>query len=285
MADGKRESADTRACHPESETAMALAFVALALAIGPFGSGRDVAPKGSFLGRPVYGLDAPLVGPCAPYVPQAGDIFLASDQQRWARCGHWLAGGAGVHHSGIIFCLPSGRPALIEAGPFNSIRIEVMDPLEHFRAHLAAGDRVWIRRRAIPLTPDQSARLTAFALAQEGKPFAVWRLVGQLSPFRSRGPLRTWFLGKPHGNRDSYFCSELVVESCVAAGLLDPETARPAATYPRDLFFGRSFNLYLNLHPALEPGWLPPACWCACPPSVHGGDQGEASASQAWDNG
>lgn len=48
-----------------------------------------------------------------------------------------------------------------------------------------------------------------------------------------------YFIGKPHGDsRLSYFCSELVCESCVAAGLLNPETTRPSATYPHDLFYG-----------------------------------------------
>ena len=82
-----------------------------------------------------------------------------------------------------------------------------------------------------------------------------------MTPLRSRGPLRTWFLGGPHGERGSYFCSELVVECCVVAGLIDADTARPAATYPRDLFFGDSLNLYLHEHLHLEGGWLPPARW------------------------
>ena len=76
--------------------------------------------------------------------------------------------------------------------------------------------------------------------------------MGQVTPFRARGPLRTWIVGKPHGDRDDWFCSELVTESCVAAGLMDAATARPAATYPRDLFYGRSFNLYLDKHLCLD---------------------------------
>jgi hypothetical protein len=91
------------------------------------------------------------------------------------------------------------------------------------------------------------------------------RLVGQLTPFRSRGPVRTWFVGGPHGERRSYFCSELVMESCIAAGLVDAATTRPAATYPRDLFYGRSLNCYLNTHLDLEAGWCPPARWTECP--------------------
>jgi hypothetical protein len=200
-----------------------------------------------------------------PYCPQPGDIFLATDQARWARLGHWAAGAHGVHHSGIIFLRSNGQPALLEAGPFNSVQVETMDLLEHMLRHVECGDQVWVRRRCLPLTPEQSARLTLFAEAQDGKPFATWRLVGQLTPFRSRGKLRTRFVGKPKGDRRSYFCSELVTEACVAAGMLDPATARPAATYPRDLFFGKSANPYLNKHLHLDCGWHPPARWTECP--------------------
>jgi len=52
----------------------------------------------------------------------------------------------------------------------------------------------------------------------------------------------------------------LVTESCVAAGLMHATTARPAATYPRDLFFGHSLNLYLDEHLCLDE-WDPPARW------------------------
>jgi hypothetical protein len=172
-----------------------------------------------------------------------------------------MAGGAGVHHSGIIFARSNGGVGLLEAGPFNSLKVETLDPIAHMQDHFSAGDHVWIRQRRVPLTPEQSARLTKFAEAEDGKPFAVWRLMGQVTPFRSRGPIRTWFLGQPHGDRSSYFCSELVMESCAAAKLLDPAALRPAATYPRDLFYDWSFNWYLNGHLHLNKGWYPPALW------------------------
>jgi len=73
--------------------------------------------------------------------------------------------------------------------------------------------------------------------------------------------LRTYFIGEPNGERSSYFCSELVMESCVHVGLVSAETARPSATYPRDLFFDHSTNLYLNEHMPLAEGWYPPARW------------------------
>ena len=230
------------------------------------GAGDDPAlVAGSFLYQPAYCTDDVWLAPARPYVPQPGDIFLASDRGRIARAGHWVVGGAGVHHSGIVFARPDGDMAILEAGPYNTIRVQTLDVLTHLRGHEERGEKVWIRQRRVPLTPEQSERLTCWALAQEGKPFAVVRLGAQLTPFRSRGPLRTYFVGGPHGERRAYYCSELVVESCVAAGLVDPACARPAATYPRDLFMDCSNNRFLNRHFDLSPCWFPPARWASCP--------------------
>ncbi len=217
---------------------------------------------GSYLCQPAYARDWDLHVPIEPYVPQPGDIFLATDQRLWFRLGHLIAGANGMHHSGLVIALPDGGTGLIEAGPFNKIQVEIMNPYQHMSNHAAAGDRVWIRRRKVPLTPEQSARLTAFACAQNGKPFALVRWFGQLTPLRTRGPIKTWFVGQPQGDRPKWFCSELVTECCVAAGIMDRATARPTATYPSDLFWGHSYNLYLNCHlNDLERGWNPPARW------------------------
>jgi len=139
-----------------------------------------------------------------------------------------------------------------------------MDAVPHLQSYEDEG-RVWIRRRAMPLTPEQSAKLTAFALASDGRRFALQRLGVQLTPLRTRGPIRTYFVGQPHGDRNSYFCSELVLEACVAADLLDAKTTRPSATYPRDIFLDRSPNPYINQHGKLAPDWDPPARWTSTP--------------------
>jgi len=221
----------------------------------------EAAPPQGVLYQPAYAIDDELRGPERPYCPQPGDLFLATDQSLWMRAGHWLAGSKGVHHSGILFRRSDGRMGLIESGPFNKTAVEILDPFTHMNNHIEAGDRVWVRQRFVPLTPEQSASLTNFVEAQEAKPFACVRLVLQITPFRSRGSLRTAYMGGPHGDRNRYFCSELVLESCVAAELLDPATTRPSATYPRDLFFGHSSNWYLDKHLPLAEGWYPPARW------------------------
>src|SRR5262249_12484550 len=78
-------------------------------------------------------------------------------------------------------------------------------------------------------------------------------------------PLRTYFMGGPHGpNRCSYFCSETVLEACIYAGLLDAKNTRPSATFPRDMFFDNSLNLFLKTHFTLAPCWYPPGRWTSC---------------------
>jgi hypothetical protein len=218
-------------------------------------------PCGSYLYQPAFCIDEILRLPPEPYVPQPGDIMLRLDHSAFWRVTHYMALAFDPNGSAIVFARPDGSLAILEAGPMDTLWVRTLDLLPHLKEYDDIG-RVWIRRRRVPLTPEQSQQLTEFALAQDGKRFALFRLGVQLTPFRTRGPLRTYFVGCPHGgNRRSYFCSELVSEACVAAGLLDPARTRPSATYPRDLFFGRSFNCFLHHHLEINEGWLPPARW------------------------
>jgi hypothetical protein len=232
-----------------------------------FGSGRP-APPGSFLWQPRFEEDQVLIGPTRPYVPQPGDIVMSADASTFWTTMHRLAGTSHPTHSMIVFAMPDGQMGIIEGGPHDTLKCRVLDALPHMFSYEKEG-RVWVRRRACPLTPEQSARLTEFALTVNGRDFAFARLVGQLTPFRTRGPIRTAFVGKPRGiDRKNYYCSELVSEACVYAGLMDPSTTRPAATYPRDLFMDHSPNLYLNKHLKLAPAWDPPARWTSWAPEA-----------------
>jgi hypothetical protein len=225
---------------------------------------EPACPGGSFLYQPAFCIDEVLRLPAEPYLPQPGDLMLRLDRSIFWRVTHHLALAFDPNGSGIVFARPDGSLAVLEAGPSDTLWVGTPDLLPHLREYADEG-RVWIRKRRLPLTPDQACRLTAFALAQDGKRFALGRLAGQLTLFRSRGPLRTYFVGGPHGDRCSYFCSELVCEACVAAGLLDPERTRPAATYPCDLFFGKSLNPFINSHLDVNASWCPPARWTDCP--------------------
>jgi hypothetical protein len=171
-----------------------------------------------------------------------------------------MAGAFEPHNSAIIVARPDGSLAVLEAGPNDTRWCRTLDMLPHLKEYADKGP-VWIRRRKCPLTPEQSACLTEFAMRQDGKHFALIRLGGQLTPLRSRGPLRTWVLGRPHGDRRGYYCAELVLESLVACGALDRRTTRPCATYPHDLFFDQSYNPYISRHLPLADDWYPPARW------------------------
>jgi hypothetical protein len=233
-----------------------------------FGDSPLAIGEGSYVYEPACKLDFKLRGEQQAYLPQPGDILLFTDCNLFWEITHDLGLAFQPHGSGVVFRKLDGSLAILEAGANNTMYVRCLEMLPHLCEYERKG-RVWIRKRKVPLTEDQSACLTEWAMRQEWKKFALIRLGAQLTPFRSRGPLRTWFLGKPQGERDNYFCSELVVETLAHVGLIDAKTARPAATYPHDLFYDRSLNPYLNTHFSLACGWEPPARWvsgtpCSC---------------------
>ncbi len=211
--------------------------------------------------QPEFKLDEEMRAPLQNYQPQAGDMFFSTDKWWIIRFGHKLAGAHAPHHSGIIVQKPDGQFCTLEAGPHNCLTIKLLDMGESLAGYEAAGNKVWVRRRSVPLTPEQSAKLTGFAMAQDGKRFALFRMLGQLTPIRTRSLLWTHAVGTPNGDRDSFFCAELVMESCCAAGLLDPNRTHPCCTYPSDLFFGRSPNHYVDETFDINLFWDPPTRW------------------------
>jgi hypothetical protein len=228
-------------------------------AVAMLGSGQSPL-QSSYVCQPSFEHDERLRYPVQPYMPQPGDFMLLTSGQWWNEPVHRLAGGGIIHHSGIVFMRPDGTLALLEAFPFDKGVVRTLGAMDQLRKY-SEDSRVWVRQRRVPLTEEQSQRLTEYAMAQNGVPFAWFRIFLQGTPLRSRGHFRTEFLGKPVGNRQGFFCSELVTEACVAAGLLDRQTARPSATYPADLFLERSSNPWLAKHLNLNEDWLPPARW------------------------
>jgi hypothetical protein len=220
------------------------------------------APFG-YLYQPAYSLDARPRLPAEAYCPQPGDILLPSHQSLLWSIAHQIAGTGRPGHSAVVVALPDGTPAVLEAGSARKGAVVVLTPLRTWLAEYRG--KVWCRRRKTPITEDQSARLTEFALLNDKKCYAVLRLVAQLTPFRKRGYYRTTYIGRPHGIRRTYYCSELVLEAMVYAGLLDPETTRPTATYPRDIFFDRSNIPHIDRHLGLACDWHVPAFWTWCP--------------------
>ena len=225
-----------------------------------------------YLYQPAFEVSGELRGPSRPYHPQSGDIFLSTDRLRIAVIGHKLAGGQGVHHSGLIVLRPDGSPATLEAGPHHIRWVRVLDIVDNLGRYEEEGNSIWIRQRKTPLTADQSKLLNDFAMSQDGKKFAWERIMIQVTPFRSRSHLRYSSMGGPHGERRRYFCSELALETLLVAGLLDPDRTRPSATYPGDLFFGASDNSFINENLDINSSWEPPARWSLSPgPETMGG--------------
>lgn len=216
------------------------------------------------LDQPAIKVDDCFRGPQTPYQPQAGDILFSRSKYFIYRIGHKCAGAGEPSHSGIVWRRPDGSFALLEAGPFDIPIIQSMDLVPHLAAYHGRG-HVWLRRRACPLSDEQTCRLADFAMKQEGKRFARLRLYGQMTPFRCRGPLRTYITGQSHGcDRQSYYCAELVTESLIYMGIFEAERCRPCATYPCDLFFDDSRIPFLKKHFKLAPCWDPPRRWRPC---------------------
>lgn len=238
---------------------MPLVFAALC-------AGCDAEPIGSYLYRPAYCIDDVHRLPARPYQPQPGDIVLATDDKFFWKIMHNLAWTGHPHHTGVVFARCDGSLAVLEAGPYDTRWIRTDDVLPHLKKYEERG-LVWVRARKCPLTPEQSACLTAFCERQDGKKFAISRIMFQLTLLRPRGPftLKTRLTGKPKGERNRYYCTELVLEALVAAGALDPERTRPAATYPRDVFMDHSPNFFLNRIMQFSECWGPSARWTQCP--------------------
>src|SRR5438132_14287661 len=107
--------------------------------------------EASYLCQPAYCLDATLRGPLRPYDPQPGDILLATDHSRFWSLAHNLALTGHPHHSRIVLALPDGQLGALEAGPHDTLHVEVLHLLPNLRAYEQEGP-VWIRRRTVPLT-------------------------------------------------------------------------------------------------------------------------------------
>jgi hypothetical protein len=200
-----------------------------------------------------------------PYCPQEGDLVFF-----WSGC--WLKRVAyrlffvgPPSHVGIVVLRPDGRLALLESNCDIFAHLWGVSLTEiHPRLSGYAGP-VWVRRLRCPLTPEQSCRLTQFALAQQAKPFALTHLLLPPLALPCNGPILARLQLFPACiDRKRWFCSSLVAASAVAIGFLDPYVVRPGFTDPRDLFVDRLLDL--------SPHWEKPISWvddCACPARCH----------------
>jgi hypothetical protein len=233
---------------------------------------EPATPSFGYLYQPAFELKANPRGPLRPYVPKAGDIILESDDRLGMTIGHNLAKTTKPHHSLIVFQRADGGFSIVQAGgneeQLNKVGLnDVYLNLLNEEAKTGRKEKkLFVRQRKTPITEEQSAALTCWAYGIEDRRFARVRLMLLMTPWRAKGPLRTAVVGKPDYDRVGYFCSEQVITAMCFAGLLDPELARPGATFPHDLFFGRSLNFWVNrgIQP-LNCEWDPPARWTSCP--------------------
>ena len=215
---------------------------------------------GSYLYDPAYSLDYAIRGKARAYVPQPGDVLLATDPNFFWKVTHAMAFAFEPHNSAIIVQRRDGSLGVLEAGPNDTLWVGIPELLPHLKEYADKGP-VWIRKHKMPITPEQNARLTDFAERQNNKRFAIGRLGILLTPLRDRGPIPYRMDGEAARRSRGFYCAELVMEACVATGLVDHETARPSATFPHDLFYDQSFNRYIAKHLPLANDWEPPAHW------------------------
>lgn len=200
-----------------------------------------------------------------PYYPQAGDILLYDYFNKLYSVVFRLVGTDMPTHCAIVIERPDGTPAILEVGPnsqpqaFTQVAIvEVLARLERYPG------AIMVRRPRQPLGKEQSAELTQFALAQDGKEFAVGRLALQATPFRCRVGLRRALFARTDLDRRRWVCSENVVAAATVAGLLDPKVHFANAMYPRDLAYDEDYDLSATYHE--------PVLWVADPhPHIDGG--------------
>src|SRR6185295_204091 len=150
---------------------------------------------------------------------------------------------------------PDGTPGILEVGPNSKPQaftrtyiVNVLPRLENYDG------TILVRRPKQPLTQEQSAQLTRFAQAQEGKPFAVARLFLQGTPFRCRYGLRHQLFARTVVNRSRWICSENVVAAATVAGILDRKRFFANSMYPRDLAFDERYDLSPYYHAAVP--WI-----------------------------
>ena len=230
----------------------------MALGNGPGTSLAD-APEVKELGSYIFtmvtggpGSNIQLQG--APYIPAEGDLFLFDDHNKLVTNLYRLVGTKSPLHTALAFRRPDGTMALLEAGPNLDPKVYIVNVVPRLHAY---NGTVLVRRLKTPLAPEQCDKLTQFAMAQEGKPYARIRLILQGTPFRPRGPIRKALFGHTSLDRSCWTCCELTGAAATAAGVLIPKVHFANAMYPRDFAYDEDFDISSSYREAAL--WYPRA--------------------------
>lgn len=179
-----------------------------------------------------------------PFLPQEGDLILFSSIQIKYTISYPMVRSFHPWHSGVVVRRSSGELAFFEDGG-QSNEFATLRPLEERLTSAyrkAKKERIWIRKIRRPLTPEESCRLTAFAEGVWNRPFSKnRRLAIMLLPGRP--------LAQTSPNQDNWFCSEIVAQALVSAGIIDSEGVRPQALTPRDLLRDKRVDLSFDWSP------------------------------------
>jgi len=200
-----------------------------------------------YLTAKVKGHDGKFHKETRPYVPHEADLIFYDDHSLvWTVLFAWAGSGPPLH-MGIIVRRRDGSLGVLEAGPNDTVKVDIIEVRKRFKEFEGT---ISIRRCKTMLTKEKSAALTKFAQAQDGKPYAVLRLLLQGTSFRSRGPIRELFLAHTYLDRWSWICSELAVAAGAVAGLIDPRAVPSNVVYPLDVVDDHRYDLSRHFHAA-----------------------------------
>ncbi len=217
-------------------TFTSVAVAVLALLSGPHELG--------YLSKETKGANG-VVRKTVPYAPREGDLVFYDDHSiAWTILFAWAGTGPPLH-MGIMVKRADGSLGVLEAGPDDTVWVDIIDAAKRLKAFKGT---ITIRRCKTMLSTEKSVALTKFATAQDGKPYAVLRLLLQGTSLRSRGPVRELFLAHTYLDRWSWICSELAVAAGTVAGLFDPKVVRANVVYPQDLVDNHRFDLSRHYH-------------------------------------
>ncbi|MBX9679722.1 MAG: hypothetical protein K2X38_13245 [Gemmataceae bacterium] len=191
-----------------------------------------------------------------PYMPREGDLIFYDDRHPVWSALFAFAGTGSPLHMGIVVKKPGGKLAVLEAGPDDSVRVKLLDIEKRLpQFHNDFKGLIQVRRCKKMLAEEDSKALTKFAVAQDGKGYAVGRLLLQGTPFRERGRKDDLAKGKTILDRDRWICSELAVAAGTVAKLFDPKAVHSNVAYPRDLVDNARHDLSGSWHNAAV--WVP----------------------------
>ena len=176
---------------------------------------------------------------------RAGDLLFFDEYKP-----HWvvlykMVGSDGPHHAALIFRKPDGEFATVEAGPNDTLHCKVLPLLPRLQEFKGT---LHIRQVKTPIGKEKEEALAKWAMQQDGKRYALGRLLLQATPFRCRQPLRKEIFGATYTDRSSYMCAELAVAGGTLVGLFDSSRQFGNAIYPRDIIYDDIYDLHATYH-------------------------------------